>query len=91
LGISLAGNLVKPLLSLHGTEWRDRGYGLRCLFPSCKFEFVAIFSYCLYFARFVCLLKRLQSAEIETGMAEKSSWDQANKWQKLDLVRRKEK
>jgi hypothetical protein len=28
LGFSLAGNLVKPLLSLHGTEWRDRGYGL---------------------------------------------------------------
>jgi hypothetical protein len=29
LGLSMAGNLVKPLLSLHGTEWRDRGYGLR--------------------------------------------------------------
>jgi hypothetical protein len=28
LGLSLAGNLVKPLLSLHGTEWRERGYGL---------------------------------------------------------------
>ncbi len=28
LGISLAGNLVKPLLSLYGTEWRERGYGL---------------------------------------------------------------
>jgi hypothetical protein len=25
----LAGNLVKPLLSLYGTEWRERGYGLR--------------------------------------------------------------
>ncbi len=25
----MAGNLVKPLLSLYGTEWRDRGYGLR--------------------------------------------------------------
>jgi hypothetical protein len=24
----LAGNLVKPLLSLLGTEWRERGYGL---------------------------------------------------------------
>jgi hypothetical protein len=23
-----AGNLVKPLLSLYGTEWRERGYGL---------------------------------------------------------------
>ncbi len=29
LGLSLAGNLVKPLLSLYGTEWRERGYGLR--------------------------------------------------------------
>jgi hypothetical protein len=25
----LARNLVKPLLSLYGTEWRERGYGLR--------------------------------------------------------------
>jgi hypothetical protein len=25
----LAGNLVKPLSSLYGTEWRERGYGLR--------------------------------------------------------------
>ena len=29
LGLSLAGYLVKPLLSLYGTEWRERGYGLR--------------------------------------------------------------
>jgi hypothetical protein len=29
LRLSLAGNLVKPLLSLYGTEWRERGYGLR--------------------------------------------------------------
>ncbi len=28
LGRSLAGNPVKPLMSLYGTEWRDRGYGL---------------------------------------------------------------
>jgi hypothetical protein len=28
LGLSLAGNLVKPPLSLYGTEWRERGYGL---------------------------------------------------------------
>ncbi len=28
LGLSLAGNLVKPLKSLYGTEWRDRGYRL---------------------------------------------------------------
>jgi hypothetical protein len=28
LGLSLAGNLVKPLLSLYGTKWRECGYGL---------------------------------------------------------------
>jgi hypothetical protein len=28
LGLSLAGYPVKPLLSLYGTEWRERGYGL---------------------------------------------------------------
>jgi hypothetical protein len=28
LGLSLAGNLVIPLMSLYGTEWRERGYGL---------------------------------------------------------------
>ncbi len=27
-GLSLARNLVKPLLSLYETEWRERGYGL---------------------------------------------------------------
>jgi hypothetical protein len=27
----LAGNLVNPLLSLYGTEWRERGYGLSTL------------------------------------------------------------
>ena len=26
---SLAGNLVRQLISLYGTEWRERGYGLR--------------------------------------------------------------
>ncbi len=25
----MAGNLVKPLMSLYGTKWRERGYGLR--------------------------------------------------------------
>jgi hypothetical protein len=29
LGLSLAGNLFKTLFSLYGTEWRERGYGLR--------------------------------------------------------------
>jgi hypothetical protein len=27
LKLSLAGNLEKPLMSLSGTEWRERGYG----------------------------------------------------------------
>jgi hypothetical protein len=53
------------------------------------FDFFAIFSYCLHFAKFVCLLKRLP--EIETGIAEKSSWDQANIRQKLGLVWRNRK
>jgi hypothetical protein len=33
LRLSLAGNLEKPLMSLYGTEWRERGYGLRSLVP----------------------------------------------------------
>ncbi len=33
-GLSLAGNLVKPLLSLYGAEWRERGYGLWELFTA---------------------------------------------------------
>jgi hypothetical protein len=33
----------------------------------------------------VCLPVK-ETAEIETGMAKKSSWDQANIWQKLGLV-----
>jgi hypothetical protein len=53
---------------------------------SVHFQFFAVFSYCLYFAEFVCLLKRLQ---IVTAMAEKSSWEQANIRQKLGLVWRK--
>ncbi len=27
--LSLAGNLEKPPMSLYGTEWRERGYGLK--------------------------------------------------------------
>ncbi len=32
---------------------------------SVHFEFFAIFSYCLHFAKFVCLLKRLQRLKQE--------------------------
>jgi hypothetical protein len=54
------------------------------VFPlSVHFEFFAILSYCSHFAKFVCLL---ETAEIETGIAEKSSWDQTNTRQKLGLV-----
>jgi hypothetical protein len=49
------------------------------------FEFFAIFSYCLRFFCQVCLLVK-ETAEIETGMAEKSSWDQTNIRQKLGFV-----
>jgi hypothetical protein len=41
------------------------------------FEFFAVFSYCLHFAKFAKLPVK-ETAEIETGMAEKSSWGQAN-------------
>ncbi len=37
------------------------------------FEFFAIFSYCLHFVKFVCMLVK-ETAKIETGVAEKSSW-----------------
>jgi hypothetical protein len=47
------------------------------------FEFFTILSYCSHFAKFVCLL---ETEEIETGIAEKSSWDQTNIRQKLGLV-----
>jgi hypothetical protein len=53
------------------------------------FEFFAIFSYSFTFYR-VCLLIKV-TAEIETGMAEKSCWDQANIRQKLGLVWRNRK
>jgi hypothetical protein len=42
------------------------------------FEYFAIFSSCLHFAKFFLLVK--ETVEIETGMAEKSGLDQAN-WQ----------
>jgi hypothetical protein len=40
LGLSLAGNLVKPLLSLYETEWRDPGYGLSKQFLPISFKFI---------------------------------------------------
>ncbi len=43
LRISLAGNLEKPLMSLYGNEWRERGYGLR--FPCPDFINILAYSY----------------------------------------------
>ncbi len=61
----------------------------RCLFPSCTFwilcNFLLLFIFCQ-----VCLLVK-ETAEIETGMAEKSCWNQANNRQKLGLVWRNRK
>ena len=55
-----------------------------CLFPSCTFSILCslllLFSFCQ-----VCLHVK-ETAEIETGIAGKSSWDQANIRQKLGLV-----
>jgi hypothetical protein len=54
------------------------------------FEFFAIFSFCLQPVCQVCLLVK-ETAQIETGMAEQSSWDQAKIRQKLGLVWRNRK
>ncbi len=55
-----------------------------CLFPSCTFwilcNLLLLFTFCQ-----VCLLVS-ETAEIETGMTEKSTWDQANIRQKVGLV-----
>ncbi len=55
------------------------------------FEFFAVFSSCFTFFQ-VCLPVK-ETAEIETGMAEESSWDwdQANILLKLGLVWRNRK
>ncbi len=63
-----------------------------CLVPSCTFWILCIFSYCLQFAMFVCLLKRLYGRDWNRKMAEKSSWDKAkNIRQKLGLAWRDRK
>ncbi len=56
-----------------------------------NFEFFVVFTYCLHFAKFVCPCLLKETAENETGMAEKSTWDQANIRQKLGLVLRNRK
>jgi hypothetical protein len=49
----------------------------RCLFFLMSFPFLYILNSLQSSLRKVCLLVK-ETAEIETGMAEKSSWDQAN-------------
>jgi hypothetical protein len=59
------------------------------LFTSCTFWILCNLLLLLTFCQ-VCLLVK-ETAEIETGMAEKSSWDQANIRQELGLVWRNKK
>jgi hypothetical protein len=40
LRLLLTGNLIKQLMSLYGTEWRERGYGL------CPLSF--FYQFCLF-------------------------------------------
>ncbi len=60
-----------------------------CLFPSCTFwilcSLLLLFTFCQ-----VCL-PVTETAETETGMAEKSCWDQAKNRQKLAMVWRNRK
>jgi hypothetical protein len=64
----------------------------RCLFFLMSFTFLYILNLLLLFTFWqVCLLLK-ETAEIETGMAEKSSWDQANiRQKKLGLAGRNRK
>jgi hypothetical protein len=55
-----------------------------------RFKLFAIFSYCTHFAK-KKKMPVIETAEIETEMAEKSSWDQANIRKKLGLVWRNRK
>jgi hypothetical protein len=55
-----------------------------CLFPSCTFWIFCNFLLLLTFCQVFLPVK--ETAEIETGIAEKSSWDPAIKRQKLGLV-----
>jgi hypothetical protein len=54
------------------------------------FKFFAIFSYCLHFAKFDCLLKRLQRLK-QVWQNSPAGTRQANIRQKLDLVWRNRK
>jgi hypothetical protein len=68
---------------------RTKTKAARCLSFLMSFPFLYILIICnllllLTFCQ-VCLLVK-ETAEIETGMAEKSSWDQANVRQNLGLV-----
>jgi hypothetical protein len=63
----------------------------RCLFFLMSFPFLYILNY-LQSSLTVYILPCLSAVERDrTGMAEMSSWDQANIWQKLGLVWRNRK
>ena len=64
-------------------------YFFWCLFPSCTFWILCSLLFLFKFCQVSLLVKKI--AEIETRMAEKSSWEQANIGQKLDLVWRNRK
>ncbi len=53
-----------------------------CLFPSCTFWILCNLLFLLITFCQVCLLVK-ETADIETGMAEKSSWNRSNIRQKL--------
>ncbi len=60
-----------------------------CLFHSCTFRILCSLLFLFTFCQF-CLPAK-ETAEIETGIAEQSSWHQANIRQKLGLVWRNRK
>jgi hypothetical protein len=62
----------------------------RCLFFLMPFPFLHILNF-LQSSLIVNLMKVCLLVKETAGMAEKSSWDQANIWQKLGLVWRKRK
>jgi hypothetical protein len=61
LGLSLAGNLVKPLLSLYGTKWRERGNGLCMRIQLCEYKAPPLYylTYGLLSLSFISILQAL--------------------------------
>ncbi len=112
LRLYLAGNLETPLMSLYGTEWRERGYELWMRRSGRMKSVVIVVLMLLHKHKFFfeeCVREEtaylatfksksiwvdnvfIETSEIETGIAEKSSWNQANRRQKPGLVWRNRK